>query len=481
MLVDSFIAHSWAGEVPGGGTFQLLDDPWGLALLLFAIGFLLLAADDLLVDFLAFWHKLGPKKLTEFQFRKMKTAPQKRLAIMVPAWKEANIIERMLAGNLSRLRYLNFDIFVGTYPNDPDTVEAVKRVSAKHPNVHCVVNSAAGPTSKGQILNKVISDIMHYEQKNDVKFDGFVLQDAEDIIHPEAMSLFNRELNDADFIQIPVFSVPVATLALVAGTYVDEFAENHTKDLLVRGHLGAAVPSAGVGTAISRRCLMHLYEVKSGAVFHEAALTEDYELGVQAHAMGFVGRVASYLYDNDGKEEFIATRECFPRHWGRSIRQKSRWTVGICLLGWRHLGWPGNFVNRFFLFRDRKALFSNLFNLSGYLFFFALLAKLYFNPVWFEQFWAKAPAWTPVLFAVSFGLMCYRAAQRARCVLHVYPPKLILVLPVRVFVGNFVNGLASAKAVQQRIAATLLNTNIRWQKTEHELPELFGVPDSAEA
>ncbi len=479
-MFSSFIAQSWAGEVPGGGTF-LLEDPWGLSLVLFSIGFLLFAVDDLIVDFLSHWHRLGPKRLTEFQFRKLKSAPQKRLAIMVPAWKEANIIERMLLGNLSRLSYVNFDIFVGTYPNDPDTVAAVKRVSARHPNVHCVVNTVAGPTSKGQILNRVISDILHYELKNGVSFDGFVLQDAEDIIHPDAMSIFNRELNEADFIQIPVFSVPVAAAALVAGTYVDEFAENHTKDLIVRGHLGAAVPAAGVGTAISRRCVLDMYERKSGAVFHEAALTEDYELGVQAHAMGFVGKVACYLYEKDGKDEYIATRECFPRHWSRSIRQKSRWTVGICLLGWRHLGWPGDFVNRFFLFRDRKAIFSNLFNLAGYAFFFSLLVKTYLDPAWFVQFWSAAPSWTPVLFGVSFGLMAYRAIQRARCVLRVYPQKLVWFLPVRVFVGNFINGFASAKAVQQRITSAISNTSIRWVKTDHELPELFGMPDSAEA
>ena len=69
----------------------------------------------------------------------------------------------------------------------------------------------------------------------------------------------------------------------------------------------------------------------------------------------------------------------------------------------------------------------------------------------------------------------------ARCVLRVYPQKLVWFLPVRVFVGNFINGFASAKAVQQRITSAISNTSIRWVKTDHELPDLFGMPDSAEA
>ncbi|WP_223200730.1 glycosyltransferase, partial [Staphylococcus aureus] len=46
------------------------------------------------------------------------------------------------------LDYENYHIFVGTYPNDPDTQRDVDEVCARFPNVHKVVCARPGPTSK---------------------------------------------------------------------------------------------------------------------------------------------------------------------------------------------------------------------------------------------------------------------------------------------------------------------------------------------
>ena len=66
---------------------------------------------------------------------------------------------------------------------------------------------------------------------------------------------------------------------LISGHYIDEFAEAHAKELLVRQWLDAAVPAAGVGVAIDWAMLGRIADARDGAPFDAASLTEDYELG----------------------------------------------------------------------------------------------------------------------------------------------------------------------------------------------------------
>ena len=261
----------------------------------------------------------------------MLAAKEKQIAIMIPAWdEESQIIEHMLSENIKRLNYKNYHIFVGVYPNDIETVNAVEKISEKHNNVHAVVNISMGPSSKGQMLNQAVREIRKYEQKNQTRFDAIAMQDAEDIFHPQSLKLANQELDDCDFLQTPVFSLPVSKFQLVGGIYMDEFAEKHTKDILVRSHLKVSVPSAGVGTVLSRKLIDRKLE-QDGDVFNEGSLTEDYELGLTTKRLGLRSRfVCKYFIDPiSGKKNFIATREYFPKNFYRSIRQKTRWTVGI--------------------------------------------------------------------------------------------------------------------------------------------------------
>ena len=59
----------------------------------------------------------------------------------------------MLEHNLSVLRYSNYDVFVGVYPNDELTMRAVRDAAERHPRVHLAVVPHDGPTSKGDCLN----------------------------------------------------------------------------------------------------------------------------------------------------------------------------------------------------------------------------------------------------------------------------------------------------------------------------------------
>jgi len=48
---------------------------------------------------------------------------------------------------------------------------------------------------------------------------------------------------------------------------MDEFAELHAKDILVREAIARQVPSAGVGTCFSRRAVMALLADGEGVAF----------------------------------------------------------------------------------------------------------------------------------------------------------------------------------------------------------------------
>ncbi|NBY18944.1 hypothetical protein EBQ74_01525, partial [bacterium] len=237
----------------------------------FCCVYFLTGVEELFLDLIAFRNRLKPQIIDEWVLTYFELLPQKKIAILVPAWNEGKIIASMLKGNLNRIRYKNFIFLVGCYPNDPETIEAVRKVSQSDPRVIPVVNSSYGPTSKGQMLNELVQ----YARFSlcDQKVEAYLLQDAEDIIDPWSLSLINYKLDSFDFVQIPIFSLEVSLKEWVAGTYMDEFAESHTKDLLVRSALGSAIPSAGVGTAFSAK-VVEAFIRKYGWVFYEKSLTE---------------------------------------------------------------------------------------------------------------------------------------------------------------------------------------------------------------
>jgi adsorption protein B len=112
-------------------------------------GFLLAnGIDDLFIDANYYVRGLFRRGQRRISVKDLKEKPQKRIAIMIPAWQEANVIQHMLELNLSQLDYAseNLDIFVGTYINDPATQERVQAVARTLPNVHCVVTPHEGPT-----------------------------------------------------------------------------------------------------------------------------------------------------------------------------------------------------------------------------------------------------------------------------------------------------------------------------------------------
>lgn len=446
--------------------------------LLAVLGSFAFALDDLFIDTIAAVKKLKPHCLQPFELAAMKVAPRKRIAILIANWHEENVLERMIAGNLKRVDYTDYVLFLGVYPNDQATLEIAKQLAERDPRVRAIVNSRPGPTTKGQMLNEMVRRILNEESPSS-RFDLFLIQDSEDVLHPLSLQVINFAANDADFIQIPVFSFDVASRSLVGGTYLDEFAEVHTKDLLVREALGAAIPSAGVGTALSRNLVLAYLTEQNGNLLAEDTLTEDYHLGLVAKERGFKSRfVCTYQPRPDGSRDFVATREYFPAGFRAAIRQKARWTLGIAYQGSRQLGWRGTWVDRYFLFRDRKGPWNAILILFGWLtiFFYVLAVSVGFEAASILQSETFA-----TLATLNVLNMTVRIVQRARCVWLANGSTQAPLVPVRWLVGNVVNTFAAYRATRTHIDSILTGAIPVWEKTAHVLPKDFGCPETMPA
>lgn len=435
--------------------------------------YFLFGLDGFLTDVLSLFLRARPKRLGPADLDEIHALPEKRIAVMVASWKEIGVLGKMVRGNSAQIRYRNYDFFLGVYPNDAATCREAMSLAQEFPNVHVVVNRMPGPTSKGQMLNQVVRHILGFEKAADVRFDAFLIHDSEDLIHREALKIINWQLTRHDFVQVPIFSLPVSWSQWVAGTYIDEFSEWHTKDILVRGALGQSIPSAGVGTALSRRLVLTYLE-QQGALLNERSLTEDYELGVTTSKYGLTSVLACYYAEDfHGNRDYIATREYFPKSFLRSVKQKARWTLGIAFQGTEHLGWSGGLLQKYYYFQDRKGPFNHLVVALGVVVFAYLVARgaLFGGAPFPEPEWSREFA---LVFSANVFLMCNRLFQRAYCVARVYGPGIALWVPARVLVGNLINALAALKATQQYVSSKISGEAPRWVKTEHELPVGFG-------
>lgn len=444
------------------------------------ISYFIFGLDDLFVDFVYWRNRLNGKKLSYDELNRVKNLPEKKIAIMIAAWKEYEVLESMINGNISHIEYSNYDFFLGVYPNDTQTLLKAQELSHKFSNVHLVVNSKSGPTSKGQMLNELVSGILKYEDNNRARFNLFVIHDAEDIIHPLSLKLINYEAENFDFIQIPIFSLPLPVNSLVGGVYIDEFAELHTKDILVRKYFKLPVPSAGVGTALSRR-LIHTVQINNkGNILNPKSVTEDYELGVSLNRYN-LRSTFSYAYtENNGERDFIATREFFPRNFMRSVKQKTRWTVGIAFQGFVNLGWRGTLAQKYFLFRDRKGPWANSLVLFGTLVSIFYISKgLVGQPLGKVtlDYYESLGISNKILIVLSLAnllFMLNRIIQRTITTWRVYGSQMASLVIPRLIIANLINSLASIRAIYQFSKSHLTGASIKWAKTQHELPVDFG-------
>ncbi len=437
---------------------------WSLVPL--AVIFILSGLDDLAIDFawlVAWWRRKGCRQPLPAE-----GAPERRVAILVPLWHEHAVIARMLEHNLASLRYANYHFFAGAYPNDGSTEEAVQRVADRFANVHLALCPHDGPTSKADCLNWIFQHVCLFEEQTNQSFDLIVTHDAEDLIHPEELHWMNAYAEHYDFIQVPVLALATPLAAVTHGVYCDEFAENHSRDMVVRSEFHCFLPGAGVGTGYRREALGKLALSESNRVFEPAALTEDYDVGLRLHRLGCSQVFIPLVHARDSGRsgggpapDFLATREFFPQSWHAALRQRTRWVTGIALQGWERFGWHGSPGQVYWLWRDRKGLVgSPLGVIANAVFLYGLATAL----------WMRATPAGARLSFVALGFQLLRLGVRMGCVARIYGVVFSFGVPIRVFYANLLNAAATFGALFQYLAARLQHRPLRWLKTEHAYP-----------
>nr|WP_279432819.1 glycosyl transferase family protein [Rheinheimera sp. D18] len=409
------------------------------------------------------------------------------LAIMIPAWQEVGVVGKMAELAASELDYENYQIFVGTYPNDPGTQADVDAVCLRFPNIHKVVCARPGPTSKADCLNNVILSILEFEQRSNVKFAGFVLHDAEDVISRMELRLFNYLLPRKDLIQLPVYPFTTGIFNFTSGHYLDEFSEMHGKDVVVREAIVGQVPSAGVGTCFSRKSILKLVEEGDGLPFDVQSLTEDYDIGFRLKQWGMEEIFVRFSVTNNKLATFAETsrsrskvagnvvcvRGYFPESFHKAVRQKSRWIIGIVFQGIKVHKWTSDWKLNYFLWRDRKGVISYFISFLANIIFIQLLL------LWLYQAFASGPynfisvfsedQIIVTLLACNLLFFLNRMLQRMIFVRRYYGIGQALLSVPRQLWGNIINFFANIRAIRQVIAEGDPR-RVAWDKTEHHFP-----------
>jgi bacteriophage N4 adsorption protein B len=473
---------------------------YGLKFIAITLAVLILVSglDDLVIDVI-YWVRRAWRAATVYRahdrldYLALYGPPEKPLAIMVPAWHETDVIGKMAELAATTLDYENYHIFVGTYPNDPETQHDVDRVCARFRNVHKVVCARPGPTSKADCLNNVLDAILQFEQRANLQFAGFILHDAEDVISEMELRLFNYLVDRKDLIQLPVYPFERSWSDFTSAHYMDEFAELHGKDIPVREALAGQVPSAGVGSCFSRRAVMALLADGDGVAFDIQSLTEDYDIGFRLRAKGMTeifvrfpvlkeGDAGTARFGNSAREaSVVCVREYFPNTVATAVRQKSRWIIGIVYQGFKTHRWTGDMTMNYFLWRDRKG------GVTNFVSFLASVVLLQLTALWAYQ--AVVPnayeflsifeggPWLTTLLGVNLLLMTNRIAQRVFFVSSYYGLVEGALSVPRVFWGNYINFMANWRAIWQ-IVQQGDPRRVAWDKTEHDFPVL-GEPTRA--
>ncbi len=470
------ISHRDTGRVRIGGVGLPLPDVLALmdavareTMVFAAVGFLIGGIDDLAVDAI-YLIRFAWRRLWGVRDPTLADLPptQRRFAVFVPAWREAEVIGPMLRTMLARFTQAGVRVYVGLYPNDRPTIDAVLNVAANDPRVVPVIGRADGPTTKADNLNALWRALQRDEAATGVKPHAIVLHDAEDVVHPAELTVFGAWLDRYDAVQLPVAPLPDARSRFVGGTYLDEFAEAHGKAMVVRQAIGAGLPFAGTGCAIDRAMLGRVADARGGLPFDAASLTEDYELGLTIAGMG--GRVALAWVTEADRRTPVAVRSYFPARLDTAVPQKARWMVGIALAGWDRTGWarPTAIAEHWMRARDRRAPIAVIVLVAAYAALVLWGVQLGLHLA-IERVPPSVAEWMQLVLIANAVMLGWRLAMRAAFVWRAEGWREGLRSAPRMAVGNLVAMLAARRAVVRYIAM-LRGAPTWWDKTAHHFP-----------
>lgn len=445
--------------------------------------------DDLFLDAYYWLHQLKRlllgKSNESVDAQALRDLDEQYLAIMVPAWKEYDVIAKMIDNTLATMEYTRYIIFAGTYHNDAETTAEVERMVRRHPGrvVRATVLND-GPTCKADCLNWIIGAIRRYESIHHIEFAGVIMHDCEDVIHPIELKYFNYAIADHDLVQLPVLSLPRKWNEFVAGTYMDDFSETHQKDIPSRQMLTGIVPGAGVASCYSRRAIEAVSEERGGKPFNTSTLTEDYDFSFRLRELGMKEMFARFPIADAVREQvrrhrqrvknarnLLATREYFPSTLRTAYRQRTRWILGISFQGWQQLGWRGSWRDRYMFFRDRKGMVTSIVSIVAYAVLInyltvAALRAAGIAPPGATHAGLVSGTLAPLL-AVNTVMLALRLGERFYFVAKLNGVLQGAMSLPRMFVNNLINFLAVCRAWRIFVNHLITGKPIAWDKTSH--------------
>jgi adsorption protein B len=189
----------------GMGLIRGLQFADGELLVFAAFWFLIGAIDELVVDVIWLWllaaGRARAQRLPAGYERRPLTG---RMAVVVAAWQEPLVIGEMIAHTLAAWPQRGLTLYVGCYCNDAATLGAAMAGARGDARLRIVVNERPGPTTKADCLNRIFRAMVDDEKLLGAAYAGVVMHDAEDMVHPAALSLIDYSLERADFVQLPV-------------------------------------------------------------------------------------------------------------------------------------------------------------------------------------------------------------------------------------------------------------------------------------
>lgn len=459
--------------------------------LILALLYILMGFDDFIWDIISLFYKNNRKDFF-LNMQEINASPYKLLAVIIGAWREDNVIEDVIDNFLTSTIYPKsmYHIFIGVYPNDLATIEAVTRLEARYLNVHMIINEKAGPTSKAQNINHILKQILQFEIDRSWSFSSYTIHDAEDVVHPYELKITNTLIMRYPALQFPVFPLIMKPNFknffpnITSSSYADEFAENHLLTMVNRDVLGAFVPSAGTGFVITKTVLDAFPD---GNVLPSDSLTEDYRLSLTLYEkkipMHYVlDKIKRVTDDYAIKYDYISTRSMFPNTFNTAVRQKTRWITGITM---QSMTIKGIFksklpiMGRYSLYKDQKAKVGNLLVFIGYPVFIYFIVSLFIDlPIIYP---AYSLSWYLSLIVTIF--MIERQLFRAISIYRIYGLRSVFfavffppLLPFRIIWGNIINFTATVKSFKAYYYGTDPNKfnqsnkkskSMKWDKTEH--------------
>ncbi len=103
-----------------------------------ALGFVIGGIDDIIIDCIwiarSVWRRMTVYRHNDRAHVETLIKPKApgRIIVFVAAWDESAVIGRMIDHAVRTFDHPDYRIYVGCYPNDPATLQAVKAVGSPH-------------------------------------------------------------------------------------------------------------------------------------------------------------------------------------------------------------------------------------------------------------------------------------------------------------------------------------------------------------